>query len=213
MLCQLPSSRALCHACLQDMDYVRREDSCIRCVAPRESSQELCANCQRKLLPFAQMWSSTYFQPPIRALVHEWKHNKNNALVGVLQQLMRHNPPNWLFEEAINGVLPMPISRQRLWERGFHQTEELAQGVVGHLPILPRYAVHRAHRVAQSQLDYAMRRHNIRDVFDVQVDVRDKHILLIDDVFTTGATLTELSRALHEAGAMAVSVWTLSRAL
>lgn len=213
MLCQSPSPQALCDGCLHDINYVRRENTCVRCAAPRLPSHELCATCQRKPLPFGAMWSSVYFQPPVAAMIHEWKHNKNNALVGALQQIMRHNPPAWLPESQIDAVLPMPISRKRLWQRGFHQTEALAQGIVGDLPILPRHAVNRAHRVAQSQLDYAMRHRNIHGVFEVQVDVRDQCILLIDDVFTTGATLTELARTLHEAGAMAVFVWTLSRAL
>lgn len=213
MLCQSPSPQALCSGCLHDIDYVQREHACLRCAAPRQPQHEYCDRCQRKPLPFAAMWSSTYFQPPVSAIIHEWKHSKNNALVAALQQIMLHNPPAWLPETPIDAVLPMPISRKRLWQRGFHQTEELVQGIVGDLPILPRHAVTRDHRVAQSQLNYAMRRQNIRHVFDVNIDVCDQHILLIDDVFTTGATLTELARELHEAGAMAVSVWTLSRAL
>lgn len=175
----------------------------------------MCDRCQRHPPPLAAMWASTHYVPPMPALIHEWKHKKKNALIHVLCEIMRQNPPAWLPEKPINAILPMPISKKRLWQRGFHQTEELAQNLAQHyhLPLLPSQLILRQHRQAQSQLGYAARRRNIRDVFEIAADVRDQHILLIDDVYTTGATLHELARALHESGAMAVYAWTASRVL
>lgn len=216
VLCQTFGAEKICSGCLNDLRgcFTSPKRVCVRCAAPYDVG-DVCTLCQRKPLPFAAMWASAHYVAPMPAIIHAWKHQRNNALLSVLWAIMRQNPPIWLPETRIDAVLAMPISKKRLWQRGFHQTEELAQQLAQHyrLPLMPRHSVQRQHRQAQSQLGYSARQRNIRNVFHIHADVRDQHILLIDDVYTTGATLTELARALHEAGAMAIYAWTVSRVL
>lgn len=215
LLCQTSGAEKLCSGCLNDLRdcFTNATQVCARCAAPSE--QAVCGHCQRRPPPFVAMWASTHYLPPMPAIIHEWKHNNRVALLSILHEIMRQNPPKWLPEKQIDGVLAMPMSKKRLWQRGFHQTHELTAKLAADfaLPLLPTDVVSRQHRQAQSQLDYAARQSNIRDVFQIHIDVRDQHILLIDDIYTTGATLTELARALHEAGASAVYAWTVSRVL
>lgn len=216
ILCDDVQDEPICPACLDDLRtlYTRRENVCPKCIAPSEGGQ-ICERCQRNPLPFAANWASVQFAPPLPSVLTQWKHQQNQSLQKLVAQTMCENPPFWLHKARIDWILPMPISRERRIERGFNQSEELAEilGETFDLPVLSRDAIFRHHKNAQSTLNRAQRFQNIQGAFEPMTDVRDQRILLIDDVFTTGATLTELSRSLHEAGAEKIFVWVWARTL
>lgn len=135
----------------------------------------------------------------IRAL----KHLADLGMVQPLADLMMQNPPDRLADECFDFVLPVPLSRERLLQRGFNQSE----GIVGLLAqrygwrILPRHTVFRHHRPPQSTLKGSERRRNIKNAFEIRTPIPENcNILLIDDVFTTGATLDELAKTLKKIG-------------
>lgn len=110
-------------------------------------------------------------------------------------------------------LLPVPLSRRRLWSRGFNQALELARVVsraIG-VPVDARAA--RMVRVPVDQIGQsaAQRRRNLRGAFRVDRDLRGRHVALIDDVMTTGATLDALARAARAAGATRIEAWALAR--
>lgn len=190
----------LCSGCLKDFEalYAR----------PSQQIHTPNALWQRE-------WCSANYQVPLPQALQQWKHHGNSAFMPLFAQIMRHNPPNWLPHQRIDAVLPMPISRERRAVRGFNQCEELAHALAAsyHWTILPSNAVFRQHKVAQSMLNRKQRLANIKNSFTVQHNVRGLHILLLDDICTTGATLNELAKALHEAGAASVSMWVVARKL
>ncbi len=112
-------------------------------------------------------------------------------------------------------VLPMPLSRQRLAARGFNQAWELARRVARQLQReADVHALQRPlDREAQAGLDRAERRRNLRGAFAVPQPgrVAGRHVALVDDVMTTGASLAEAAQVLHEAGAASVQAWVLAR--
>ncbi|MEO6350835.1 MAG: ComF family protein [Candidatus Limnocylindrales bacterium] len=154
------------------------------------------------------------FNGAARASVHALKYDGEQRLVPPLARLMAER---WRCA-AIGGemLVPVPVHSERRKQRGFDQAELLAHGIgdVLHMPV--RSALRRTGRTAaQHQLGRRARHSNVGGAFavpaDAQAAVRNKWIVLIDDVVTTGATLAGCARALYDAGAFAVSALSLAR--
>lgn len=111
-------------------------------------------------------------------------------------------------------LIPVPLDRTRLMRRGYNQAQELARVMTQSLAIT--LAPHAAKRVRatpdQIGQTRAQRRKNLKGAFAVDDCVKGLHIALLDDVMTTGATLTELALAARNAGAAKIEVWAAARA-
>lgn len=137
------------------------------------------------------------------------------SILPALVEIMRQHPPSWLEEVEIDAVLAMPLSKNRRIYRGFNQADELAERLAGIYgwQVLPQNTVFRRHHVPQSTLKRDERQRNVRHAFEMEKSlVKNRKLLLIDDVVTTGATLAELSRILKRAGAQHIFCWSLARA-
>lgn len=146
-------------------------------------------------------------------MLHAFKHQADSSMLRPLCRLMLNHPPPWLGEGAADCILAMPLSRQRRLFRGFNQSEGLAEAVGRHygLPVLPRTTVFRRPHAPQSTLKEHERRKNVRNAFVLDNQrVKNRNVLLVDDVATTGATFEELARTLKQAGAAAVFCWALA---
>ena len=176
----------------------------------------MCGQCQQKPPPFERLWASVYYEPPVSNMIHAFKHQADTGMRLPLQQLMLDHAPPWLDGAGIDAVLTMPLSRERRLFRGFNQAEGLAEAVGRHygLPVLPRNIVFRRHHVPQSTLKREERRKNVKNAFVINIEnnqyVKNRKILLVDDVTTTGATFESLSVTLRKAGASAVFCWALA---
>lgn len=214
LLCHAPNEDAVCEGCLNDLRrlYLRADTVCPLCAAVSVNAA-VCGHCQNHPPRYARLWASAEYAAPLPALLHEWKHLSRNTFSAVFQTLMRENPPPWLPESGADCILAMPLSRQRRLFRGFNQCDETAETAadIYGLPVLSRDTVFRQHKPPQSTLSQAERRRNVRGVFQAAPSVKNRKILIMDDVLTTGATLSELARSLRHAGASAVFVWVLAR--
>ena len=116
--------------------------------------------------------------------------------------------------ETVDLLLPIPLHRQRLIERGFNQAWEIARQLAHEFgwPARVDGLVRRRHTQAQSGLDARARLYNVRNAFALAIEVRGLRVALVDDVVTTGATVRECARVLQRAGALRVSVFALARA-
>ena len=115
--------------------------------------------------------------------------------------------------DGIDVLLPVPLSRKRLRQRGYNQSEHLAIGIsdITHLPIITK-ALRRKHFVkSQTQLSRHERQENVADIFELCDDspLKGKHVLLVDDICTTGATLIACVDALKDIEGIRLSVLTL----
>ena len=174
----------------------------------------MCGICQKKPPAFDRMWASLHYEPPVSNMIRTLKHLADLGMVRPLANLMVQNPPDWLSDECFDFVLPVPLGKERLLQRGFNQSES----IVGLLAqrygwrTLPRHTVFRRHRFPQSTLKGSDRLKNIKNAFEVRTPIPENcNILLIDDVFTTGATLGELAKMLKKSGANRICCWTLAR--
>jgi ComF family protein len=163
---------------------------------------------------FDQALSPGLFEGPLREAIHQFKYRPCRALGKPLGQ--------WMTEHIrlcadIDIVLPVPLHTKRLRQRGFNQALLLAHQACEALQILLSYdnLVRVRPTRPQVELTGAERIKNVEGAFAVRrpSDVLDKRILLIDDVFTSGATMNECAFALKQAGAAQVTALTLARAL
>jgi ComF family protein len=175
-----------------------------------------CANCAQRTLYFESAVAIYRSRGVIRHLVHQLKYNN--------QLHLRHPVANWvndaLDDDRLRGhdfdlLVPVPLHPARKRHRGFNQAEELARLVSKRRGIACRAVLQRTrYTTTQTQFDRAERMENLHNAFRLRKkeDVRGLRVLLIDDILTTGATLSECARVLRRAGASMVYAATAARA-
>jgi ComF family protein len=152
---------------------------------------------------------------PLKVVLHRYKYGREVSLAGPLGHLLTERSP--LAVNAYDLIVPVPLHLARLRWRGFNQSHFLARRLAhGHSARVDPFSLQRVRPTdPQVQLNERQRRHNVRNAFCVvrPERVHRRTILLVDDVYTTGATANECSRVLLRAGARQVDVLVLARAV
>ncbi|HEU4669313.1 MAG TPA: ComF family protein [Dyella sp.] len=200
----------LCRDCAAELP--RNRSCCARCALPLAQPAPLCGRCQRQPPPWDAAWAPFRYGWPLDRLEARFKFGRDLAAGRSLAALwLREARP--LAPPAL--ILPVPLHRARLRQRGHNQALELARPLARALGLPLRHDLLLRPRAtsAQSELDAAARRRNVRGAFAVRRHaVAPGHVAIVDDVMTTGSTLAECTRALRRAGARRVEVWALARA-
>jgi ComF family protein len=204
--------RDLCSGCERDLAI--NTACCPRCALPLDAPAPLCGECIEREPPFAAAWAPFRYEHPLDLLESRFKFRGDLAAGRVLASL--------LIERAVDeelglpdAIVPVPLHVSRLRERGYNQALELAKPLARVLGVPLRVDLLRRVRatIAQTGLDAAARRRNLRDAFAISNEQAiPAHVALLDDVMTTGTTLRECSRVLRRAGVQRVEVWALARA-
>jgi len=153
------------------------------------------------------------YAPPLDRLIQQLKFNQKLHLARLLGTLMARD----IRQQALtlpDLLLPVPLHKQRLQQRGYNQALEIARILARALNVkldLHCCVRHKATR-EQTGLPAQQRKTNLQGAFQVRRDVQGKHIAIVDDVMTTGSTVTELSKALLQQGAKRIDVWVCARA-
>jgi ComF family protein len=172
---------------------------------------DLCTVCRESLVNFDCVYSFGSYDGVLQKLIHLFKYGKVETLARPLSGLLIRALP---VDERFDIVIAMPMHWRKRWERGFNQSELLAE------PVARRYGLRLSSHLrrtrytkAQAGLTEAERQENLKDSFIVShaEQVAGKRVLLVDDVFTTGATLRAAAAALKAAGVHHVSALTLAR--
>ena len=181
---------------------------CPRCGQP-QSSAILCRSCVGWQAEIDGIRSPFRFDGVIRQAIHELKYRNLRAVAGLFAQ--------WLNDYLTSNPMPgevlvaVPLHRKRLRERGYNQSNLLAQelGKLANLPVVEDCLIRERHALPQARTTTVdERRSNVAGAFSCRNQrLKGKQVLLIDDVATSGATLDACARALKEAGA--TSVWGL----
>jgi len=212
LLCGAPGSNGidLCAGCVADLP--RNRSCCARCALPLAVPAALCGECQRRPPPWDAAWAPFRYAWPLDRLESRYKFGRDLAAGRVLSTLWQAEPRAVALPELL---VPVPLHRGRLRQRGYNQALELAKPLAKALGIPLRHDLLQRQRAtpAQTELDAITRRHNVRGAFAVRSAVPlPTHVTILDDVMTTGATLAECTRVLKRAGAKRVDVWALARA-
>ncbi|MDB5799331.1 MAG: hypothetical protein JWL63_270 [Rhodocyclales bacterium] len=200
---------AVCAACKNDLPWLDT-DFCPVCALPTPGAQE-CGQCLRRPPHFDATLAAFVYTHPVREMVLALKFGPvfavRDVLVGGLLTA--------LGALRADCIVPMPIHKRRIAERGFNQSMELARdlGRAVHLPVRAELVVRDLNTPHQTGLPIRQRRKNMRGAFRCVESIAGLHVLVIDDVITSGATLDELARTLKLAGAARVTNLLVARTL
>jgi ComF family protein len=151
---------------------------------------------------------------PLARVLHEYKYQRDVTLAPLLAELLIARCPLTIDHDVI---IPVPLHRDRLRWRGFNQAQLLARRLGRHhrVAVDPWLLVRARPTPPQVGLDEADRRRNVAGAFALRrgEPITGRRVLLVDDVYTTGATVEECARVLKRAGARAVDVLVLARAM
>jgi len=201
----------LCPECERGIERIT-DPLCPRCGRPAARSDRPCPACRRTAPPVDGIRSAAYFEGVLREAIHHFKYRRLQVLAHPLGQLMAEQ---WAVHHIPAEVLiPVPLHPTRLAERGYNQAILLArelEAAIG-LPLETGSLVRIRATTPQVTLDAAARQENVRGAFRCLDDrIAGRQVGLIDDLCTTGATLSACSVALQEAGASSVWAYTLAR--
>ena len=192
---------------------------CAKCSEPFDGAITTtfsCANCAHRILHFEAAVSAYRSRGIARQVMLNFKYGKQIHLRHLLARwLVAASRDQRLRGHHFDAVVPVPLHPARERERGFNQAALLAERLGPHLGVAVRPLLQRVHyTTTQTAFDRAERIQNLRHAFRLRknADVRKLDVLLIDDVLTTGSTLSECARVLKEHGARSVYATTAARA-
>ena len=211
LLCCEPGASGidLCSACHAGLPVLAA--ACPRCALPMPVA-ETCGPCLGRRQVLSSVRAVYLYAPPLDQLLPRFKFHRDLAAGRLLAGEMALALAS---AERPAALLPVPLHRARLRRRGYDQALELARPIAVQLglPLLGHVLRRRRATGAQSDLDAAARRHNLRDAFAVTTPgPLPAHVALVDDVMTTGATLEAAALALRRAGVARVDAWVCARA-
>lgn len=191
---------------------------CDRCGAKmfaQATGELLCDECRSSKRHFDRAFSATLYNDAMKALVHLYKYDMRQYLAAPFARWMIDFARRHINTIDLDAIVPVPLHWRRFQYRGFNQAVGLARPLSREfgLPVVKHVLQRRRHTVPQVELGPKERIENIKDAFRVRRAERiaGKRLLLIDDVYTTGATINECARVLRKAGAASVVAFTLTR--
>jgi len=205
-----------CGPCLALPEPMAADYFCSQCRTPFLSETPLdpngvCRRCRSGLTGYDYSYSFGYYEGALRKMIHHFKYGKVETLSGPLGEMMIRAIP---LDLQVDVIVPIPLHwRRRLW-RGFNQCELLARPLESRLRVPVVRAIRKSrHTETQASSTPAERRSNLTGAFVLASPkvVEGKRVLLVDDVMTTGTTITMCSRLLRQGGAKSVTVLTLAR--
>lgn len=206
------AGKDLCADCFAELPWNRH--ACPRCAAPLppDTDTPLCGDCIRRLPSWDAAWSPLAYGFPVDKLIQRFKFEGDLAVGRLLGSLLAEYIAAG--DDRPDCIVPVPLHASRLKERGFNQAVELARPVSRRMKVKVRLDLCERSRATQVQstLDADERRKNLKDAFTVKAPVQGLHLVLLDDVVTTGATAESLAKTLREAGARRITLWSVCRA-
>ena len=177
------------------------------------AASTVCAACLESSPPQDCTWAAFRYEPPVMQQVVALKFRADfqpaRTLGALMAERLAARPA-----PLPDLLIPVPLHPSRLQRRGYNQALEVARELAARLSLPWRADLARRVRVTREQTDLtaAERRSNVRGVFAADRRVRGRHVALLDDVITTGATIAELAHVMRKAGAARVEAWAVARA-
>lgn len=204
------SGGLICSACQDEIEFIR-PPLCPMC-GQATSAPRLCPSCRRTPLQIHGIRAVAYLEGTLRTAIHRFKYSNMRPLAAPLGQLAsEYLAQNHLPADVI---VPVPLHRQRLKERGYNQAALVANEIHKALdiPLMDNILIRVKSTIPQVGLNALERRENVKGAFDcTQSGLKGRSVLLVDDVCTTGATLEACSVALRRVGVRLVWGLVLAR--
>jgi ComF family protein len=197
-----------CEECDKAMPYLNAPH-CPICSLPTAQG-ETCGHCLKKPPVFIRTVAVFGYQFPLNELIQAMKYHQMIALSHIFaEKLARRIDTN----DLPYCIVPMPLHPAKLKRRGFNQAQLIASQLARHLriPVLSQACQRLRDTPSQTSLPWNERSKNVRGAFSCDPDLSGKHIALLDDVMTTGASMNELAAAVKKQGAREISAWVVAR--
>lgn len=214
LFCGLVSgARASCPGCRSDLVWVA--NPCRDCGKPLPATRTRCDDCEQQGSPLNGVTrSALIYTYPIDRIIAAAKYRDRLDCAAELGEILAD------YLGALNEpfhrpelVVPVPLHRRRLAMRGYNQATEIARPVAARfdLRLFEQGCRRHRHTAEQTRLSGAARQQNLTGAFTAAPAVQGKHVAIIDDVLTTGATVKAVGLALRSAGASSIQIWTVAR--
>jgi ComF family protein len=214
-----PAAGFVCPECQKRVHWIR-PPFCERCGLPFQGDITAtfeCANCRDRQLYFRFARSAVVARDPVLEAIHRYKYHRALWFEPFLAGLLIHAAQPELALDHWDWLVPVPLHPTKQRQREFNQAQRLARrlSLATGIPMNSSLLRRRLPTRTQTQLSREEREANVRRAFCLRGRrrVQGQRIVLIDDVFTTGATTSACAQALRQAGASDVCVWTLARGI
>lgn len=203
----------VCLSCQEKQKYIK-EPACKKCGKPLEDQrQEYCYDCARKPRSFRQGKALWVYQGKVKQSIYRFKYQGRREYARYYGRELAKAYGGWMAGRQIDGLVPIPLSAKKQRQRGFNQAALIARevsrctGIAVYENLLFRVRDTRA----QKELNSQERKNNLKRAFKTKANkVQLDHILLIDDIYTTGSTMNEAAEELKRSGAGEVYCLSLS---
>jgi ComF family protein len=213
------AEQGLCSDCLSRVRWIE-PPFCTVCGVPfisPEAGLHPCGTCRSRPRHFTTARALGYYVGPLQEIIHRWKYQGRLSLTPLLGRWMSEGLSRFWEPDSLELLIPVPLHTERLRDRGFNQSLLLVRAVSRHtgIPFARALLQKRRATVPQIHLSGRERERAVKGTYEVVRKDRLKggSILLVDDVYTTGATVNECARVLVKAGANRVEVLTLAHAI
>ncbi len=208
----------MCHDCWSQFNWISNQ-KCDICGYPFPAnidieSKLLCPICAAGENELDKIRAACVYDDFSKNIMLPFKHCAKLKYKNIMTSAMINSVSD--LQTDFDVVLPVPLSRRRIWKRGYNQAGVLARPIAKHFGVKIEYdGIVRQHRKDMGHKNFKERRKNIRGVFTVvnKNSFKDKNVLIVDDVMTTGATFAELNKVLKKCGAKSVCGIVFCRAV
>ena len=208
-----PSRYGLCEDCLKDMTFLESR-ICKKCGRLQLNEADYCLTCQNHLRNFDFARSCVVYDDKAKEIVRGLKFGHRKYFAKYVSNFLIDRYAECFDNKNIDFIIPVPLMKKRVEERGYNQAEEIAKKFADHYNLAIRTDIVEKIKQnnEQAKLSGKEREENVLGVYKVvkPKDVEDKTILLVDDVMTTGSTLSELAKILIKAKAKNVYAITFA---
>ena len=207
------NNKSICDQCELYLPWCYADRRCDVCGLPITGGTShilICGQCQKQAPHFDHLSAAFWYQPPINHFITQYKYLNRWENVRTLTELSKQS----LKSSSKNRiVIPVPSHDSRIRQRGFNAVNELVKVLKKGCQFEYQDKLVKRIKNTQSQTGKtkAQRRKNVSNAFEINQFINAEHVLIIDEVVTTGATVNELSRCLKQAGVRKVSVWAMAR--
>lgn len=197
----------ICLECRKKVGKIK-EPVCKKCGKPLENQRvEYCFDCERKVHSFIQGKALWIYEKEVKASLYRFKYqNKREYAVAYAEETAKQYE-NWIRKRQIEVIVPIPLHRNRQKQRGYNQAEVFAEelGKILAIPVRTDLLIRVRDTKPQKELNHLERKNNLKKAFKISENiVQLNHILIVDDIYTTGSTIDAAASVLREAGASEV---------
>jgi ComF family protein len=218
LLCDLYTESTqgkMCRVCQNSLPWLT--ERCYRCGLNlgHEFENIYCRKCLMYFPGFDRFCGLFSYDKPIQKMIKKLKTKGDLVIAQFFADMLLQELPRWYLakKDFPEVIIPMPLHKKRLYERGFNQVIQFLSCIEKQLPVpICRNRVERVKNTPhQAQLNKVLRKYNIKDAFAINAPIPYQHVAVVDDVLTTGNTVKSLCECLYAAGVETIDVWCIAR--